>query len=397
MIAKAATIQHGANAIHYSVGKDKAEVVRTNLLPDDLTPESMYTRMMLTQRFFAKEINRGKPLKRNMVRMEISPSSEESAGWNLEDWGTLADEYIRVFDSIDLSQKTRRASAKSTNIGNSQYVVVLHKDSASGIFHLHINANRVDQNGKVNDDHMIFERAMQAANIINERRGWVQSEDISTRNKEELTDACMQILAGLTQFSWSAYEKELKKAGYGVRIKKDSKGIVRGYSIAKGNSIYKSSELGKSRNLTPSRIEKTWAALHPQVGKSEQGTESIQQTRTTKGAAVHTPDIRTYTISTDERHTYRVDIPSEIDRLLKEACKVDEDSFATLEDVHKTALLLFAEYLDGATEIAVTTGGGGGGPTDGWGRDPKEDDREWAQRCAQMANHLCRRRRGLRR
>ena len=181
----------------------------------------------------------------------------------------MADEYIRVFDSIDLPQKTKRASAKSTNIKGSQYVVVLHKDSASGIFHLHINANRVDQNGKVNDDHMIYERAMQAANIINERRGWVQSEDISSRNKEELTDACMQILAGLTQFSWSAYEKELKKAGYGIRIKKDCKGIVRGYSIAKGNSIYKSSELGKSRNLTPSKIEKTWAALHPQVGKSE--------------------------------------------------------------------------------------------------------------------------------
>ena len=171
MIAKAATIQHGANAIHYSVGKDKAEVVRTNLLPDDLTPESMYTRMMLTQRFFAKEINRGKPLKRNMVRMEISPSAEDSAGWSLEDWGKLADEYIRVFDSIDLSQKTKRTCAKSTNIKGSQYVVVLHKDSASGIFHLHINANRVDQNGKGNDDHIIYERAMQAANIINERRG----------------------------------------------------------------------------------------------------------------------------------------------------------------------------------------------------------------------------------
>ena len=397
MIAKAATIQHGSNAIHYSVSKDKAEIVRVNLLPHDLTPESMYTRMMLTQRFFAKEINYGKPLKRNMVRMEISPSTEESAGWNLEDWGKLADEYIRVFDSIDLSRKTGRVSAKSTNIGNSQYVVVLHKDSASGIFHLHINANRVAQNGKVNDDHLIYERAMQAANIINERRGWVQSEDISVRNKEELADACMQILAKLSLFSWSAYAKELKKAGYGVRIKKDSKGIVRGYSIAKGNSIYKSSELGKNRNLTPSKIEKTWASLHPSVENSEQGNERLQQTRTATAPSLHAPDILTYTIPTADHCTYRVDISAEIDHILREACRVDEDSFATLEEVHKAALLVFAGYLDGATDIAITSGGGGGGPTDGWGRDPKEDDREWAQRCAQVASSLFRRRRGLRR
>ena len=42
MIAKASTISHGANAIRYSVNKEKADIVKANFLPDDISPEAMY-------------------------------------------------------------------------------------------------------------------------------------------------------------------------------------------------------------------------------------------------------------------------------------------------------------------------------------------------------------------
>ena len=54
MIAKASTISHGANAIRYSVNKEKADIVKANLLPDNISPEAMYGRMMLVQRKFAE-------------------------------------------------------------------------------------------------------------------------------------------------------------------------------------------------------------------------------------------------------------------------------------------------------------------------------------------------------
>ena len=44
MIAKAATISHGGNAVRYSVNKDKAEIVKVNFLPDDISAEAMYQR-----------------------------------------------------------------------------------------------------------------------------------------------------------------------------------------------------------------------------------------------------------------------------------------------------------------------------------------------------------------
>lgn len=63
---------------------------------------------------------------------------------------------------------------------------------------------------------------------------------------------------------------------------------------------------------------------------------------------------------------------------------------AKIGDVQKTAILLFAEYIDAATTIAVQSGGGGGGATSGWGCDKDEDELSWAYRCAMMANRLCR-------
>ena len=188
MIAKASTISHGANAIRYSVNKEKADIVKANFLPDDISPEAMYGRMMLVQKKFAENINKGRPLGRNVIRIEISPSEEESLDWTMDDWVRLSNEFIRVFDSIDLSGKTKRVSSKQTNLKGSQYIVALHRDSKSGILHLHIDANRVDMDGKINDSHKIGERAVMAANIINERRGWVQSEEIGIRHRQEISD-----------------------------------------------------------------------------------------------------------------------------------------------------------------------------------------------------------------
>ena len=115
MIAKASTIPHGANAIRYSVNKDRADIVKANLLPDDISPEAMYGRMMLVQKMFAEKINKGRPLGRNVIRIELSPAEEESRGWSMDDWVRLADEFIRVLDPFELSAKTKRTSTKQVN------------------------------------------------------------------------------------------------------------------------------------------------------------------------------------------------------------------------------------------------------------------------------------------
>lgn len=396
MIAKASTISHGANAIRYSVNKEKADIVKANLLPDNISPEAMYGQMMLVQRKFAENINKGRPLGRNVIRIEISPSEEESRGWTMNDWASLSNEFIRVFDSIDLSGKTKRASSKQTNLKGSQYIAALHRDSKSGILHLHIDANRVDMEGRINDSHKIGERAVMAANIINERRGWMQSEEIGIRHRQEISVCCMEILRKMDKFSWKQYEAELTKRGYKVHLQEKESGGVYGYSIKRGNSIHKSSVLGIGRSLTPSKIEATWAKLHPQERKSEPTKPISQQTRTADITPISQPVIKHYNIATDEYHSYHVEIPEAADNIIRQNCSLEEaHPLAKLEEIQHTALLLFAGYLDAATSMATSSGGGS--DTGGWGRDKDEDELEWARRCARMANSMCKRRKGLHR
>lgn len=408
MIAKAKVISHGANAIRYSVDKDKAEIVKTNLLPDDISPTAMWARMLALQKKYEDKLNHYHPLKRNMIRIEVSPTAEETKGWTMEDWQRLADDFIREFDAVDLSAKSKRKSAKATNLKDSQYVVALHRDSKSGIMHLHIDANRIDMKGNVNDAHYIYERAMRAASKIEQQRGWTDAQEVSQQNKDKITQDCLSVLAKMPYFDWGLYEKVLTQMGYNIMLKSDGKGQVRGYSIRRGNSIYKSSELGKGRCLMPSKIEQTWAKLHPQEQKNPVATSpkiaiNGQQTKTTSTARqMHTKDstpvIRHFDFSTDEWHHYPVDIPQPCVDVIDKHTVLDADNvFAKIGDVQKTAILLFAEYIDVATTIAAQSGGGGSVQASGWGRDKDEDELSWAYRCAIMANRLCspRKKRGI--
>lgn len=399
MIAKARAISHGANSMRYVVNKDKADIIKLHSLPDNVAAESLWTRMLLHQAKFLGE--HPKAIKNNMIRIEVSPTAEETKGWTNADWEKLADDFICEFDSIDLLKETKRAKDRHTNLRNSQYVVSLHRDSKSGILHLHIDANRIDNDGNINNDHNIHIRAINAANNISKRRGWVLATDISKQNKQEITDACMDALRSMDSFDWNDYVERLKQCGYDVMLQKDSQDVVRGYSIKRGNSTYKSSSLGKSRNLMPSKIEMTWEELHKDIlqqnnaDKKNHAENTSAELQTANNARCRNcneyqpQSLVHHSINWNYRN-YEIDIPSNVnDILMQNVSLVENNVFATINDLQQTAILLFAGYLDAATQMSESSGGGGSTP-DGWGKDEDEDDLEWARRCARMASHMCR-------
>lgn len=387
MIAQGEAIAHGAAAIDYSMSKDKAQIVKVNDLPDNIEPLAMWSRMMQLQHYFMKDKGNRKPIERKALRFEISPTIEESKGWTMQDWLRLAEEFIAVLDSIDYRPKNKDVKLKNTNIKNSQYVVSLHFDSKSGIPHLHIVANRIDNMGNTNDAHYIGERAAHAANILNEKYGWVQSMQRREENIKQISDDCLAALKEMSHFDWNTYCRMLRNKGYDIQLKKDSIGKVCGYTIRKGNSIYKSSLLGNSRNLMPSKIEETWRKLH-QSSRAEQDSMMTSRTESTNVSSTEKSNssmLYHYSILADKQ-MYEVNIPNHIQ-------DVFANEFATSNDLNipnlaKVAALLFAEYIDAATSIA-SSGGGGGSPGTGWGKDKDEDERNWALRCARMAKWLC--------
>ncbi len=422
MVALADVITHGCNAVRYSVNKDKSEVVKVHGLPGDITPSSMWNRMLILQQKYREKINRYNHLYKTAIRIEISPAKEETENWTMADWQKLTDDFIREFDSQVFLKKDGRKEDGHTHLANSQYVVSLHRDSKGQILHLHINANRIDMEGNTNNSYMIRKRAMLAANKINEQRGWIQSNTKRDWNINEVTNACIEALKTMDSFDWNNYETKLKSTGYGMKVKRSNDGKVVGYVIKKGNSFYKSTLLGHSRSLTPSRIKDTWSKLHQDKSvfthavtpkgvqtvtqttvSSKTGTTLLKQQSSPKQMTLHPtttsepvkqqPVMVHHDIDVDGKH-FPVDIPEKVnDILMKETALPDDVLWSRLADVQNTAILLFANYLDAATQMSESCGGGGSSAIEsGWGRKEDEDDIAWARHCAQQAFGMHKRR-----
>ena len=394
MISKATVITHGSNAVRYSMDKDEADIIKVNHLPENITSSAIWSRMILHQERFREKLNRHRPLKNTSIRIELSPAKEESQGWTLDDWRKLADEYIKEFDSIDLSQKAKRDSAQSTHLENSQYVVSLHRDSKGKILHLHINANRVDMDGRVNDAHFIADRAMMAANNIAKRRGWVQASEKRQQNLETMNQNIENILLNMDSFDWDVYIAQLQEKGYNVKIKRDLKNKVVNYVVLKGRSRFKSSELGRSRNLTPSRIEGTWAKMHRNASSdSYKIVEKDGSISTSEHSHEGSTPVYEYSFFAGGRD-FSLEVPIEIgDAITDEIDMADDEIFSSLADIENTAILLFFGYIDAATQLSESCGGAGGSAeASDWGDDDDKDDLERARRCARQAMSMHRRR-----
>lgn len=414
MIAKAKVIQHGHNAINYAVNKEQAEIVRLNFLPQDITPDAMWQRMMTHQKLHEYKYNSRRPLKNNLIRIEVSPRPEESQGWTIGDWDKLAKDFLEAFDAIDLSHKSKRISAKSTSLSNSQYVVALHHDSKSGIPHLHIDANRIDMEGNINDAHFIYERAMEAAKLINQKRGWRQATHYSFRNKMKLSMDCNAILSSMKSFSIDDFFKLLAENGYEIRQQRDCRNKVRGYSVKMGSSIYKSSEIGTGRRYMPSKLEATWKELHSII-EHEPVKQSVSISLTASGSfnksydesskkesignlsptssqtsSVLSGETCKYNFTIDEK-THTAEISKKIDDFIRSEIESNQGAWTlteeTIDRIQRVAVALFVGYIDAALTMSESYGGGGS-VSSNWGKD-EDDDWLWARKCVQKAMWLC--------
>ena len=355
--------------------------------------------MVLHMNRFRQKFAR-KPIDKTSIRIEVSPSMNESNGWTLEDWRHFTEEFLDELDQVTKTPDDKHKNLVPTNIKNSQYFAALHYDAKSGIPHLHLVVNRIDKNGNINDCHFIGERAVAAAHAINLRHGWKDPMEIREEHLQQITSDCMDVLKYLPRFDWTDYEALLNKRGYKVKLQRDKENIVRGYSVKKGNSSYKSSELGTGRNLMPTKIEDTWRKLHPvQKPMAVQAPKPLDSktpiTDKSSTAYVLSSQAKPSATFNDYQQVFLIDgkqvhlsIPERIYKELDSNVEVPCNSNAMHGDILKVAMLLFLNYVNAATAMSESYGGGGDAGT-GWGKDKDEDELERARRCAKMANWLC--------
>ena len=400
MIAKGQSISHGSAMTNYATKHNRADIVLTRNFDEGLTPLAMWGAMETIHQKYAPKFRR-KPVEKPTLRMEVSPSLEETKGWTLNDWYDYALRFLDEFKKEVQTKDGKKKGAGKFNLDRAQIFACLHFDAKSGIPHLHILINRIDLDGNLMNDSFVGESATKAAHAINVERGWELPEDIHDAHLKEITDACYYILHGMARYDWDTYKHGLESRGYKVKEQRDKQGVLHGYTILRGNSRFKSSILGKGRDLTASKLEATWKKLHPVA-------QSVVKPSSTVGTS-QTSERKPFTEHTSERHSvaqtrpeapsvfrkimsvddekYSITMPLEAYKAMKDAIEVPDES-VPFENVLNVAMLLFMNYVDAATTVSESCGGGGS-TLSNWGKDKDEDEREWARRCAQHANWLC--------
>ena len=400
MIAKVQSISHGSAMTNYATKHNRAGIVLTRNLDEGLTPLAMWGAMETIHQKYAPKFRR-KPITKPTLRMEVSPSLDETKGWTLNDWYDYALRFLDEFKKEVQTKEGKKKGSGKFNLDRAQLFACLHFDAKSGIPHLHILINRIDLDGNLMNDSFVGDSAVKAAHSINIERGWELPEDIHDAHIKEITDACYYILHGMARYDWDAYKQGLESRGYKVKEQRDKQGVLHGYTVLRGNSRFKSSILGKGRDLTASKLEATWKKLPPiapsvvkpsstvgtpQTTERKPLTERNSERQNIAQSKPEIPSVFRKILSVDGK-SYSIKMPMEAYKTMEDAIEVPDESMP-FENVLNVAMLLFMNYVDAATTVSESCGGGGSTPSN-WGKDKDEDERDWARRCAQHASWLC--------
>ncbi|MDR0227478.1 MAG: relaxase/mobilization nuclease domain-containing protein [Flavobacteriaceae bacterium] len=161
MIAKAKTCIGGTALFNYVINPNKGyELVRNNLSGE--TPKDMFQTMQILQ-------NQNSRCKNNTISVVISPTIEDSKKMTDKDLNNLVNDFL-----IGLKLDPKHA----------QYIAYIHTEKEHK--HVHILANRIDENGKALKDNYIGFQAQRIAHEIALKYGWTSIRQENENKKEQM-------------------------------------------------------------------------------------------------------------------------------------------------------------------------------------------------------------------
>lgn len=404
MIAMARSITHGINYLNYISGeaekKTRPDLIRRicdNLIEPLLDPMGIWMSMQLTVSRYPR------PMENSLIEVVLSPSPEHTKSFTDKDWQELWKDFAREFDSLEYTatkgKRKGKIFSRKTNISNSKSTVWLHQDSASSTPHLHAAVCRVDKDGNINNDHHIAQRAQDAAERVAIKRGWVTAKGVREKNLSLLRKECEDILRKMPNWSWPDFKDALEPNGHEVWTRRDNAGKLVAWAIVNGNAKYNSSKI--HQRLAPGKIYDYWRELRGKELKkiADERARLQRQSQPKPAPKPATPPAppkqapwerysapRNNADHLDLRigdKSYPLYIPKEVVELFSNT--YSEYDYSNSESLFAKCIALFVEL---ALPPEAPTVGGGGGSSDNdkdWGRDPKEDEIQWAMRCAKAA------------
>ncbi|EPH09630.1 hypothetical protein HMPREF9713_02642 [Myroides odoratimimus CCUG 12700] len=211
MIAKAKTCIGGTALFNYVINPNKGyELVRNNLSGE--TPKDMFQTMQILQ-------NQNSRCKNNTISVVISPTIEDSKKMTDQDLNNLVHDFL-----VGLKLDPKHA----------QYIAFVHTEKEHK--HIHILANRIDENGKALKDNYIGFQAQRIAHEIALKYGWFSIRQENENKKE-------QVKANQKQVA-----QEIKKAHYFV-LKEQPKGLQQYIDMMRMHQIEVKPSVNKQGNI----------------------------------------------------------------------------------------------------------------------------------------------------
>ena len=289
MIAQARSIGHGKAYSEYAERKEKAVFVgadnmitNTDIIFDN--PDFINELWGEFKEAGLDYVRKGKDVTRDTIVIEFSPSTNESEGWTREQWYAHAKELLEEMDKRRLQAPIWDAKKKrykrnkdgsltmrdipQTKLAKSKWMAYLHKDSESGIWHLHIIISRYNMDNELNCDDEIAKRAAQAAEELNKKYGYRSAEDIHDEHAAEIRQIIDDILFDMEgeDIDVKEFQERMKAVtfvdykgnlqNYDMQYHTDDKGKVTGWSVRRGNSTYTGTELGFQLHINPNAHQK---------------------------------------------------------------------------------------------------------------------------------------------
>lgn len=153
MIGKAKSCVGGFSLFNYVVDDEKGiELLRNNLCGE--TPIELFQEMKILQNLNQKATNK-------LISMVLSPHVNDGENLSKKQLENITKQFLKELE---------------INIEKSQFIAFLHTEKLHR--HIHILLNRVDQNGKLFQDHHIGKKAQWSAHRVAEKNGLISAKQI---------------------------------------------------------------------------------------------------------------------------------------------------------------------------------------------------------------------------
>ncbi len=293
---------------------------------------------------------------------------------------------VRLTD--ELMTEIAREYMQRMGIVNTQYIVCRHTDTAHP--HLHIVANRVDNDGRTISDSNDSRRSVEICRALTNEyglhiangKGKVRRDRLRGKDciRYHIYDAVIAALA--TCRSWSELDKTLNRQGIYIRFRYDtSRGRIIGISFTADGYTFSGSKI--DRTMSYYALDKRFGSRLLEADERRISTDSEQYRQRfaelAQSGSLVAPRFDTMTDSRQSAATYSEGRNDAIDNRsgnMSDSGNVTTgtaDAAAIVGNIIQITVATFIELVVQPHQVRISSGGGGGSDRGSWNDKEKNE------------------------